>query len=115
MQGQIGVCMALAEGVSRITESIYETRFFAYSEEFRAMGATIQVAGKTATITGTERLHGATVQAHDLRAGAALVIAGLAAQGETFVENIHYIERGYENLVGKLTALGACIRRVEDE
>ena len=115
MQGQIGVCMALAEGVSRITESIYETRFFAYSEEFRAMGATIQVAGKTATITGTERLHGATVQAHDLRAGAALVIAGLAAQGETFVENIHYIERGYEDLVGKLTALGACIRRVEDE
>lgn len=114
MQGQVGVCMALAEGTSRITESIYETRFFAYIDEFRAMGATIDVKGKTAVITGVERLHGATVQAHDLRAGAALVIAGLAAEGETTVENIHYIERGYENLVGKLTALGACIRRVED-
>ena len=114
MQGQIGVCMTLAEGVSRITESIYETRFFAYCEELRSMGAKIQVNGKTAAITGCEELHGATVKAHDLRAGAALVIAGLAAQGKTFVENIHYIERGYENLIGKLTALGAHIQRVED-
>ena len=114
MQGQIGVCMTLAEGVSRITESIYETRFFAYCEELRSMGAKIQVSGKTAAITGCEELHGATVKAHDLRAGAALVIAGLAAQGETFVENIHYIERVYENLIGKLTALGAHIQRVED-
>ncbi len=114
MQGQIGVCMTLAEGTSRITESIYETRFFAYCQEFRAMGAIMEVNGKTAAITGVESLHGATVQAHDLRAGAALVIAGLAAQGETFVENIHYIERGYENLIGKLTALGAHIKRVED-
>ncbi|MGM9640278.1 MAG: UDP-N-acetylglucosamine 1-carboxyvinyltransferase [Faecousia sp.] len=114
MQGQIGVCMALAEGTSRITESIYETRFFAYCDEFRAMGATIEVGGKTASITGVEKLHGATVQAHDLRAGAALVIAGLAAEGETVVENIHYIERGYENLIGKLTSLGADIRRIED-
>ena len=79
------------------------------------MGAKIQVSGKTAAITGCEELHGATVKAHDLRAGAALVIAGLAAQGETFVENIHYIERGYENLVEKLRALGADICRVEDE
>ena len=114
MQGQIGVCMTLAEGVSRITESIYETRFFAYCEELRAMGANIQGSGKTAVITGCDGLRGATVKAHDLRAGAALVIAGLAAQGETFVENIHYIERGYENLIGKLTALGADIRRIED-
>lgn len=114
MQGQIGVCMTLAEGVSRITESIYETRFFAYCEELRSMGAKIQVSGKTAAITGCEELHGTTVKAHDLRAGAALVIAGLAAQGETFVENIHYIERGYENLIGKLSALGAHIQRVED-
>ena len=66
------------------------------------MGAKIQVNGKTAAITGCEELHGATVKAHDLRAGAALVIAGLAAQGETLVENIHYIERGYENIVEKL-------------
>lgn len=78
------------------------------------MGAIMEVNGKTAAITGVESLHGATVQAHDLRAGAALVIAGLAAQGETFVENVHYIERGYENMIEKLTALGAHIKRVED-
>ena len=86
MQGQVGVCMALAEGVSRITESIYETRFFAYCDELRAMGASIQVNGKTAYITGQPKLHGATVRAHDLRAGAALVIAGLAAEGNTVVQ-----------------------------
>ena len=114
MQGQICVCMALAEGVSRITESIYETRFFAYCDELAAMGAKIDVSGKTAVITGQPKLMGATVRAHDLRAGAALVTAGLAAQGETFVEDIHYIERGYENLIGKLTSLGAKIRRLDD-
>ena len=114
MQGQIGVCMALAEGTSKITESIYETRFFAYCQEFRDMGACIEVNGKTASITGVEKLHGTTVKAHDLRAGAALVIAGLAAEGDTVVENIHYIERGYENLIGKLTALGADICRIQD-
>ena len=114
MQGQVGVCMALAEGVSRITESIYETRFFAYCDELRAMGASIQVNGKTAYITGQPKLHGATVRAHDLRAGAALVIAGLAAEGNTVVQDIHFIERGYENLIGKLTALGAKIYRQED-
>lgn len=114
MQGQICVCMALAEGVSRITESIYETRFFAYCDELAAMGAKIDVSGKTAVITGQPKLMGATVRAHDLRAGAALVTAGLAAQGETFVEDIHYIERGYENLIGKLTSLGANIRRLDD-
>ncbi len=114
MQGQICVCMALAEGVSRITESIYETRFFGYCEELQAMGAKIQVSGKSAAITGCEQLHGATVKAHDLRAGAALVIAGLAAQGETWVEDIHYIERGYEDLIGKLTVLGADIQRFGD-
>ena len=78
------------------------------------MGAKIQVSGKSAAVTGCEQLHGATVKAHDLRAGAALVIAGLAAQGETWVEDIHYIERGYENLIGKLTALGADIQRLGD-
>lgn len=114
MQGQICVCMALADGVSRITESIYETRFFGYCEELSAMGANIQIAGKVAVITGCESLHGATVRAHDLRAGAALVIAGLAAEGETYVTDIHYIERGYEDLVGKLTAIGANIQRIED-
>ena len=114
MQAQICVCMALASGTSRLTESVYETRFFGYCSELQSMGADIKINGKTATVTGVEKLHGATVCAHDLRAGAALVIAGLAADGVTSVEHIHFIERGYEHLVRKLTALGADIRRVED-
>ena len=114
MQAQICVCMALASGVSRLTESVYETRFFGYCSELESMGADIQISGKTAIVTGTQKLYGATVSAHDLRAGAALVIAGLAAEGMTFVKNIHYVERGYERLIEKLTALGATIRRIED-
>ena len=114
MQAQICVCMALASGVSRLTESVYETRFFGYCTELESMGADIQVNGKTATVTGTDHLYGATVSARDLRAGAALVIAGLAATGTTWVKNIHYVERGYEKLIEKLTALGAAIRRIED-
>ena len=74
----------------------------------------ILINGKTALVTGNEKLHGSTVRARDLRAGAALVIAGLAAEGTTYVENIVYIERGYERIVEKLTALGANIRRLED-
>ena len=114
MQAQICVCMSLASGVSRLTESVYETRFFGYCTELESMGANIQINGKTATVIGVENIYGATVCAHDLRAGAALVIAGLAAQGTTWVEQIHFVERGYENLIGKLTALGADIRRVDD-
>ena len=114
MQAQVCVCMALANGVSKLTESVYETRFFGYCTELESMGANIKISGKTATVTGVEQLHGATVCAHDLRAGAALVIAGLAAQGITYVEHIHFVERGYESLVQKLTALGADIRRLED-
>ena len=114
MQAQICVCMVLASGVSRLTESVYETRFFGYCSELESMGADIQINGKTAIVTGTEKLYGATVTARDLRAGAALVIAGLAAQGTTFVKNIHYVERGYERLIEKFTALGAQIRRIED-
>ena len=114
MQAQICVCMALAAGTSRLTESVYETRFFGYCTELESMGAHIQIMGKTATVIGAEELHGATVIARDLRAGAALVIAGLSAQGTTCVKNIHYVERGYENLIEKFTALGADIRRVED-
>ena len=79
-----------------------------------AMGAKIKIEAKTATVTGVETLRGATVCAHDLRAGAALVIAGLAAEGVTYVEHIHFIERGYESLVKKLTALGADICRLDD-
>ncbi|MBR4290883.1 MAG: UDP-N-acetylglucosamine 1-carboxyvinyltransferase [Oscillospiraceae bacterium] len=114
MQAQICVCMARAAGVSRLTESVYETRFFGYCTELQSMGANIQITGKTATVIGVEQLYGTTVAAHDLRAGAALVIAGLAAEGTTYVENIHFIERGYENLVEKFTALGATIRRIDD-
>ena len=114
MQAQVCVCMSLAKGTSRLTESVYETRFFGYCAELESMGANIKINGKTATVVGVEELYGATVFAHDLRAGAALVIAGLSAQGTTQVEDIHYVERGYEDLIGKLTALGADIRRVED-
>ena len=114
MQAQICVCMALASGTSRLTESVYETRFFGYCSELESMGANITISSKTATVVGVDQLHGATVYAHDLRAGAALVIAGLSAEGTTCVKDIHYVERGYENLIEKLTALGADIRRVED-
>ncbi len=114
MQAQICVCMSLASGVSRLTESVYETRFFGYCTELESMGADIQINGKTAIVTGVEKLYGATVSAKDLRAGAALIIAGLAAQGTTWVKNVHYVERGYERLIEKLTSLGAKIRRIED-
>lgn len=114
MQAQICVCMSLASGISRLTESVYETRFFGYCTELEQMGANIQISGKTATVTGVEKLRGADVEAKDLRAGAALIIAGLAAVGTTSVRSIHYVERGYEDLIGKMTALGAQIRRMED-
>jgi len=114
MQAQICVCMTLADGVSKLTENVYETRFFGYCNELASMGADIQIDGKTAIITGTPRLSGATVSAKDLRAGAALIIAGLSAKGTTFVDNIHYVERGYERLIEKMTALGADIQRIEE-
>ena len=100
--------------LSRLTESVYETRFFGYCTELESMGARIRIEGKTAFVDGVEMLHGATVCAHDLRAGAALVIAGLAAKGTTYVEHIHFIERGYEHLIRKLSDLGADIRRIDD-
>lgn len=114
MQAQVCVCMSMADGVSRLTESVYETRFFGYCTELESMGASIHITGKTATVQGVPALHGAPVCAHDLRAGAALVIAGLAAQGTTTVDQIHFVERGYEDMIGKLTALGADISRIDD-
>ncbi len=114
MQAQICVCMALASGVSRLTENVYETRFFGYCTELQEMGAEILINGKTAMVTGCEKLRGAEVSAHDLRAGAALIIAGLAAEGTTVVRNAHFVERGYENIVEKFTALGADITRIDD-
>jgi UDP-N-acetylglucosamine 1-carboxyvinyltransferase len=114
MQAQICVCMTLAQGASRLTESVYETRFFGYVSELESMGADITVVGKTANVTGVAKLRGNRVYAHDLRAGAALIIAGLAAEGTTIVEDIHYVERGYEKLIDKMAALGATIRKIED-
>lgn len=114
MQAQICVCMVLAEGESRLTENVYETRFFGYCGELNSMGADIQISGKTAIVNGTPRLSGASVTAKDLRAGAALIIAGLTARGTTYVDNIHYVERGYERLIEKMTALGADIQKIEE-
>jgi UDP-N-acetylglucosamine 1-carboxyvinyltransferase len=114
MQAQICVCMAKAAGISRLTENVYETRFFGYCTELQQMGADIQIEGKTATVTGVDHLTGAEVSAHDLRAGAALIIAGLVAEGTTVVQNAHFVERGYENVVEKFTALGADITYIED-
>ena len=114
MQAQICVCMSIAKGVSNLTENVYETRFFGYCTELATMGADILISGKTAIISGREKLSGAVVRAHDLRAGAALVIAGLVAEGATVIKNTSYVERGYEHLVEKLTSLGANIQRIEE-
>lgn len=111
MQPQMGVLLCLAAGTSVITEGIYDNRF-KYVNELRKMGAEIQVDGRVAIIEGGTRLTGAPVMACDLRAGAAMVIAGMCASGVTQVEDIHYIERGYENFVGKLRQLGANIEIV---
>ena len=114
MQPQIAVSLALAEGTSIVTESIFENRF-RYVDELARMGASIKVEGNVAVISGVEKFTGARVSAPDLRAGAALVIAGLAAEGITIVDDIYYIERGYENLDQKLRGLGAQIEKVASE
>ena len=112
MQPQIAVCMALAEGTSLVTEGIYDNRF-RYTAELNRMGASIQVESKTAVIDGVTQLHGCEVRACDLRAGAAMVIAALCAEGTTTIEDAHYIERGYEDIIGKFSAIGGKIRRIE--
>ena len=114
MQPQIAVALSLAKGTSIVTESIFENRF-KYADELNRMGAHITVEGNTAIIDGVDRLTGARVCAPDLRAGAALVIAGLAAEGITIVDDIVYIQRGYEDFEGKLRSLGAEIERVSSE
>ena len=114
MQPQIAVTLALAEGTSIVTESIFENRF-KYADELSRMGASIKVEGNSAIIDGVKKLTGARVSAPDLRAGAALVIAGLAAEGVTVVDDIVYIQRGYENFEEKLRSLGAEIERVSSE
>lgn len=114
MQPQIGVALALARGTSTITESIFENRF-KYLAELARMGAVVKVEGNSATIEGVEGFSGARVSAPDLRAGAALCIAGLAADGITIVDDIVYIQRGYERFEEKLRSLGGLIEKVTSE
>ncbi len=111
MQPQIAVLLCLAEGQSVLSEGVYENRF-RYAEELRRMGADITVNGKTAVIQGPASFHEARVRAVDLRAGAAMIIAALVAKGRTEIEDIYHIERGYLDIVGKLSAVGADIKRV---
>ena len=113
MQPQMGVALSVANGTSVITEGIYDNRY-KYFNQLSKMGVRAQVDGRVAVVEGVESLHGATVAACDLRAGAAMVIAGLCASGTTYVEDIHYIERGYQDFVGKLRALGADICIVDE-
>ena len=114
MQPQIAVTLAVSRGTSIVTESIFENRF-KYVAELARMGANIKVEGNTAIINGVDGLTGAQISAPDLRAGAALVIAGLVAKGYTIVDDIVYIQRGYEDFEGKLRGLGAMIEKVSSE
>ena len=114
MQPQITVALGLSQGTSIVTESIFENRF-KYVDELTRMGANIKVEGNTAIIDGVGRYTGASITAPDLRAGAALVIAALAAEGISTVDDIRYIERGYENFPEKLRGLGAMIEKVDNE
>ncbi len=114
MQPQFTTLLAVAEGTSIVSEGVWDNRF-QYVEQLARMGANITVNGKAATVEGVEYLNGSPVKADDLRAGAAMLIAGLIAKGTTEIENIVYIDRGYDNVVGKLQSLGADIRRVTDD
>jgi UDP-N-acetylglucosamine 1-carboxyvinyltransferase len=114
MQPQMSVVLALSQGTSIVTEGIFENRF-KYVDELTRMGANIKVEGTTAIIDGVETYNGARVSSPDLRAGAALVIAGLQADGFTVIDDIGYILRGYEDFDGKLRSLGAEIRKVHSE
>lgn len=114
LQPQIGVVMSIADGTSMITESIWDSRF-QYTEELNKMGAKITSQGKVAIFEGVDKLVGAPVYATDLRAGAALIIAGIVAEGITSIYDIHHIDRGYENIEEKFRALGANIQRVNEE
>ena len=112
MQAQFMALMTVANGLSAISETIFENRFMHVSE-LKRMGADIRVQGPTAIVTGVSQLSGAPVMATDLRASASLVLAGLAAEGETVISRAYHLERGYEDLVGKLAALGALVKEVD--
>ena len=113
MQPQITALLTKAEGTSRINEAVWDNRF-KYVEELQRMGANISVDGRVASVEGVKELNGAIVKATDLRAGAALIIAGLSANGTTIIEEINHIERGYENIVQKLLNLGADIKKISE-
>ena len=113
MQPQITTVLALASGTSTVTEGVWDSRY-RYVGELTRMGAQIRVEGRTAIVEGVERLTPANIQAYDLRAGAAMLIAALAADGVSEITNVQYIERGYEDIIGKLRALGAKIDCVEE-
>jgi UDP-N-acetylglucosamine 1-carboxyvinyltransferase len=110
MQAQLMALDTVAEGTAVITETIFENRFM-HALELARLGADIETSGHAATVRGVERLQGATVMATDLRASASLVIGGLVAAGETVVDRIYHLDRGYESIETKLAALGARIRR----
>ena len=112
MQAQFMALLTIAEGTSMVTETVFENRFM-HVDELRRMGAKIKIEGRTSVVEGQERLMGCQVKATDLRAGAAVVLAGLVADGETQIGYIHHIDRGYDNLVQKLVSLGADIKRVD--
>jgi len=111
MQAQFMALDCVAQGTARITETIFENRFM-HAQELQRLGADIAIQGNTAVVTGVERLQGAKVMATDLRASASLVVAGLVAEGETVIDRIYHLDRGYEALERKLSALGARIERV---
>jgi UDP-N-acetylglucosamine 1-carboxyvinyltransferase len=111
MQAQFMAMNCTAEGAASVTETIFENRFM-HVQELRRLGANIEVTGHTALVRGVERFDGATVMATDLRASACLVLAGLVAQGETIIDRIYHLDRGYEHIEDKLSALGARIRRI---
>lgn len=114
MQSQMVALSAVAKGCSVVVENVFENRF-AIAGDLCRMGANIRISGRAALIQGVEQLYGTRVPAHDLRGGAALVLAGLRAQGETLVEGVHLIDRGYDRMEEKLEKLGACIRRITVE
>jgi UDP-N-acetylglucosamine 1-carboxyvinyltransferase len=111
MQAQFMALNAVAEGTARITETIFENRFM-HVQELNRLGANITAEGNTAVVTGVPRLSGASVMATDLRASAGLVIGGLVADGETVIDRIYHLDRGYDRMEAKLSAVGAKIRRI---
>ena len=110
----MSLLLTLGDSTGTIVETIWESRF-QYTDELNKMGADISAHGSTAIFKGVEKLYGAPVKAHDLRAGAAMIIAGLVAEGETEISDIHHILRGYENIIEKFTKLGAKIEYVKTE